>query len=377
MIVGIKDTVKLIGITIVACCAVFVCTLFLSYNADLAEIENDITAQTGQLIFQAQKATGTVTVATTGGCLGVTSLILLLFYIKNYIDIHGKQLGILKALGYPNKKIAGHFSVFGLPVFLGCLSGFLAAFLYLPTFYHIQNKENLLPEIPIGFHPLLCLLLVGAPTLLFMLLSVLYANHQLKKPVITLLKEKKETRRTLKNRNNIPFLKNLRKMTLRTKKSLPFFMAFSAFCFSAMTQMAFSMKQLASEDMAVMMIGIGLILAFTTLLLSLSTVIKGNAETLAMMRALGYPDRAGEKSVLGSYRPIAAIGFALGTGYQYCLLKLVITILYTEFDAVQNYHFSFPAFAVSLVIFLLFYEISMIIYKRKMKKLSLKTVMTE
>lgn len=286
MIVGIKDTVKLIGITIVACCAVFVCTLFLSYNADLAEIENDITAQTGQLIFQAQKATGTVTVATTGGCLGVTSLILLLFYIKNYIDIHGKQLGILKALGYPNKKIAGHFSVFGLPVFLGCLSGFLAAFLYLPTFYHIQNKENLLPEIPIGFHPLLCLLLVGAQTLLFMLLSVLYANHQLKKPVITLLKEKKETRRTLKNRNNIPFLKNLRKMTLRTKKSLPFFMAFSAFCFSAMTQMAFSMKQLASEDMAVMMIGIGLILAFTTLLLSLSTVIKGNAETLAMMRAL-------------------------------------------------------------------------------------------
>ena len=147
MIVGIKDAVKLFGISIIACCSVFVCTLFLNYNADLSGMENDITTQTGQILFQAQKATGTVTVTATGGCLGITSLILLLFYIKNYIDTHGKQLGILKALGYSNKKIAGHFSVFGLPVFLGCLSGFFAAVLYLPAFYRIQNKEDLFPEI--------------------------------------------------------------------------------------------------------------------------------------------------------------------------------------------------------------------------------------
>ena len=36
MIIGIKDEIKLIGISIIACCAVFVCTLFLNYNIDLA-----------------------------------------------------------------------------------------------------------------------------------------------------------------------------------------------------------------------------------------------------------------------------------------------------------------------------------------------------
>ena len=35
MVVGIKDTVKLIGISIIACCTVFVCTLFLNYNIDI------------------------------------------------------------------------------------------------------------------------------------------------------------------------------------------------------------------------------------------------------------------------------------------------------------------------------------------------------
>jgi len=36
MVIRLKDTAKLFGITIIACCAVFVCTLFLSYNIDLA-----------------------------------------------------------------------------------------------------------------------------------------------------------------------------------------------------------------------------------------------------------------------------------------------------------------------------------------------------
>lgn len=36
MVIRLKDTAKLFGIAIIACCAVFVCTLFLSYNINLA-----------------------------------------------------------------------------------------------------------------------------------------------------------------------------------------------------------------------------------------------------------------------------------------------------------------------------------------------------
>ena len=43
MIVSMKDTVKLLGITIIACCAVFVCTLFLNYQLDLVSIQGKIT----------------------------------------------------------------------------------------------------------------------------------------------------------------------------------------------------------------------------------------------------------------------------------------------------------------------------------------------
>ncbi len=46
-------------------------------------------------------------------------------------------------------------------------------------------------------------------------------------------------------------MKDLRGVTLRSRKSLVFFVAFSAFCFSAMVQMSFSMTELASETFAI------------------------------------------------------------------------------------------------------------------------------
>lgn len=153
MIIGIKDTLKLFGISIIACCAVFVCTLFLNYNIDLVSIENEITTEAGILMYNAQVSMGKVTATVTGGCLVATSIVMLLFYVKNYIDTHGKELGILKALGYSNIKIAKHFWVFGLSVFVGCILGFIVAFLYLPTFYEIQNAEELFPELTPQFHP--------------------------------------------------------------------------------------------------------------------------------------------------------------------------------------------------------------------------------
>ena len=252
MIIGLKDTVKLFGISIIACCAVFVCTLFLNYNIDLVSIENEITTELGTVMYNAQVSMGKVTVAVTGGCLVATSIVMLLFYVKNYIDTHGKELGILKALGYSNIKIAKHFWIFALSVFVGCILGFIMAFLYLPTFYEVQNAEGLFPDLVPQFHPLLAFALVGVPTIVFTATSVSFAYFKLKNPVMNLLREKREYKSKYRkvDKKDSPFLKGLSNTTLKRKKTLVFFVAFSAFCFSAMVQMSMSMYELASETFA-------------------------------------------------------------------------------------------------------------------------------
>ena len=174
VVVGIKDAVKLIGISIVACCAVFVCTLFLNYNLDIVSIKDVLTTEAGITLYNALVSTGKVVAAVSGGCLAITSVIMLLFYVKNYIDTHGKELGILKALGYSNIRIAKHFWIFGLSVFVGCALGYASAFLYLPTFYKQQNAEHFFPEIEVQFHPLLAVLLTVVPVVVFSVLSVVY-----------------------------------------------------------------------------------------------------------------------------------------------------------------------------------------------------------
>ena len=379
MVVGMKDTVKLIGISIIACCAVFVCTVFLNYNIDIISIKDSITTEAGIAMYNAQVSTGKVTAAVSGGCLAVTSVIMLLFYVKNYIDAHGKELGILKALGYSNIKIANHFWVFGLSVFLGCALGYVLAFFYLPIFYELQNAEHLFPEIEVRFHSLLAFLLIGVPAISFSALAVMYACLRLKQPVFDLLKEKREykTKVSKRDRSDISFLEDLTRSTIRGRKTLVFFIVFSAFCFSAMVQMSMSMKELSSEAMAIMMITIGLILAFITLFLSLSSVVKGNTKTIAMMRVFGYKHSDCSKAVLGGYRPFSYIGFVIGTVYQYTLLKIMVTIVFADVGNVPEYNFNPKACAITLVLFILTYEIAMYGYSRQIKKLSVKSVMLE
>ncbi len=379
MVVGIKDGIKLAGIAIIACCAVFVCTLFLNYNFDLPAIEGQITSQAGMVMYQAQLSMGKVVCGVSGGCLVITSAVMLLFYVKNYIDVHSKEMGILKALGYADRDVAKCFWVFGLSVFIGCALGFCIAFLYLPAFYEIQNSEGLFPQLDVGFHPLLAFSLVGVPAMAFMALSVFFAYLRLKSPVTDLLKDKREyqykpNRREVENLN---FLCGLRRATLRSRKSRVFFMAFSAFCFSAMLQMAMSMRELASEAMAFIMISIGLILAFTTLLLSFSSVIKENTKTMAMMKVFGYQQRACSRALLSGYRPVAYIGFALGTGYQYGLLKIMVAVVFSDLENMPEYHFDFKALIFVLILFLVSYELSMYGYSLRIRKLSIKSIMLE
>lgn len=379
MLIGIKDTVKLFGISIVACCAVFVCTLFLNYNIDLIGIKDEIVTEAGIAMYNAQISTGKVTAAVTGGCLVATSLVMLVFYIKNYVDTHGKELGILKALGHSDGSVAKHFAIFGVSVLFGCALGFILAFLYMPTFYQVQNAEGLFPDFTPQFHSLLTFLLTGMPTIGFTVLSVLYAYRKLKEPVSDLLREKREYKgKTKKNdERDAPFLKDLTKTTLKSKKTLVFFVAFSAFCFSAMVQMSMSMKKLSSENFAFMMIAIGLILAFMTLFLSLSSVVKGNEKTIAMMRVFGYEHAVCSRAILGGYRPFSFVGFAIGTVYQYALLKIMVTIVFADIENIPEYNFDVKAFFITLAAFIVVYELILYCYSLRIKKSSIKSIMSE
>ena len=380
MVVGIKDTAKLIGISIISCCAVLVCALFLNYYLDILQIEDLLSSEQAVIFYHAQVSTAKVVCGVSGGCLLVTSVAMLFFYIKHYIDTHKKELGILKALGYSNLRIAKNFWVFSTGVFFGTAVGFLGAFLLMPEFYECQNEGGFLPEIAISFHPSLLVYLVALPTIAFAVLAVLYASLKLKRPVLLLLKNDFRSSskiKRVKQGRDCPFLEDLRKHTLRTKKTLVFFIIFASFCFSAMTQMAASMNELSSEMMGIMILLIGVILACTTLFLAITTVIKGNTKTIAMMRVFGYSQKECCRALLGGYRPMSYIGFVLGTVYQYALLRFTVDIIFKDMEGMPTYEFDFPVMCLSLAIFVVVYEIVMHCYAEQIKKISVKEIMLE
>ncbi len=144
-----------------------------------------------------------------------------------------------------------------------------------------------------------------------------------------------------------------------------------------MTQMSFSMKELSSGMMGAMIMGIGLILAVTTLFLAVTTLVRGNAKTITMMRTFGYSQRECCNALLGVYRPAVYMGFAVGTVYQYGLLRLMVDIVFRDMEGMPAYHFHVPRMLVSLVCFLVLYEVMMYVYSEKMRRISIKEIMME
>lgn len=378
MIISFKDIFKMIGILIVSFCAVFVCTLFLNYDMDITAIEALITGQMAKILYEAMRSTAKMVSALSGGCLLLTSVVLLCFYIGHYVDTHKKRLGILKALGYSRFAIAKGFAVFGLCVFAGTSSGYLGAHLLMPKFYEMQNAEGYFPAFDASFHPMLFVALVVLPTIFFALLSVLYSYYRLRVSVLSLIRETMAVKVVkAKKETDMPFLAELRKSSVRQKKSLVFFITFAVFCFSSMMQMSFSMDELASVMMSVMMMAIGMVLACVTLLLATTSVMKANARTITMMKVFGYEARECAAAVLGGYRPWAYVGFAIGTVYQFGLLKIAVEVVFAGMEGVPEYGFDVPAFVCTLAVFLLLYEGIMRVYGKKMERLSVKEIMLD
>ncbi|MDE6905938.1 MAG: FtsX-like permease family protein [Lachnospiraceae bacterium] len=173
------------------------------------------------------------------------------------------------------------------------------------------------------------------------------------------------------------FLQELKRSNLRQRKSLVFFITFAVFCFSAMIQMSIGMKELSSAMMAVMTILIGITLACVTLCIAITSVVKANGKTIAMMRVFGYNEKDCSEVVLGGYRPFAYLGFALGTGYQYALLRIAVTVVFANIANVPDYQFNVKEMAVTFVLFVVLYEFIMYYCTKKMKQMPLKEIMLD
>ena len=98
MIVSIKDSVKLFGISIMTCCAVTVCNMFLNYYLDLTAIAGLIDNPYAQMFYDAQIMTSKVVCAVSGGCLAITTDAVFLYQalhrqpFKGNRDIKGSRL---------------------------------------------------------------------------------------------------------------------------------------------------------------------------------------------------------------------------------------------------------------------------------------------
>lgn len=377
MVVSIKDAAKLVLISAITCCASLVCTMFLNFYLDILSVRDMISSAQAMIFYNAQVATIKVVCLVCGGCLAALTVVMLFFYIKHYTDTHKNTLGILKALGFSDIKTAKNFWVFGISVFIGTAVGFCGAFLLMPNFYMLQNKDNILPAISIHFHLPLLFEVVILPSLIFSLLSVLYALVKLREPAVSLLRGAPETVKIKadKGAKELDFKQELGRNTLRRRKILVFFITFASFCFSSMTQMSASMRELSSAMMGIMIFIIGLILACSILFLSITTVINGNIKAVFLMRAFGYSAAECRSALLDRYRPLSYAGFALGTAYQYVLLRLMVDIVFKDVAGMPVYKFNIPIMLASLAGFIAVYEAMMYGCLKRLDKVSIKEIM--
>lgn len=378
---SIKDLYRLVVVSVISFCAVFVTNLFLNFYLDISLLDQTNWLPEIQAAYDAQVAISWLIASISGAVLSLTSMLLLFFYIRQFIDQHKPELGILKAMGYKNWEITRKFWIFSLPVGLGTGVGYLSSFVMMPHFYQLRNQSGVLPEITIMQHWSLFLFLVVLPTLAFTALAVLCASYYLRLPALDLLKRASSSQKspkrkaTKKIRKDRPFLKDFSASLLWSRKLLIFFVIFGSMCFSAMIQLSFGMKELTDETIQIMMMSIGTVLSVAILYLSLGVLLQENQETLAIMKVFGYSRNECHKSLFAPYRFLAFLGFVLGTGYQYGIMQLLLRLMEKSIAQKVEYDFDFGVCLITLLIFTLVYESFIYVSSRKIDQLTIKQVM--
>ncbi|WP_065378559.1 FtsX-like permease family protein [Gemella sanguinis] len=380
MIVQLKDLRKAIAVVIVSYCAVFITTLFSNLYLDLKGL--DITGFNiiQKKFYDAQLIVSKFVVIITGTVLSISAAVMLMFYIKQFIDDSKHKIGILKAQGYSNNFIASKFSVFGFLVFLGSLLGYGCSHLFMPKFYESRNTDNILSELTINFHPQLLLIMVILPSLLFLVISIVYVLFNLNVPTINLLKQINSTNKKIRKRRFRQyknFFKELRATVLFSNKTLLFFVIFAALSFSSMIQMAFGMRDFVDGTIRIMMMVIGVILSLSILLISLEVIANSNIKNISILNIMGYSKDECSRIILSGYRVVAHIGFAIGTVYQYFLIRTLLKVLSKKLDSETTYNFDLISVIGSFIAFVLIYEIFILYYSNRIKDLNVKKVMMD
>ena len=349
----------------------------MSFYLDVLPLRDSVTAETLPL-YDAQIATAQMCCAVTGGVLTLISVIMLIFYVKLYVDTHSKELGTLKALGYSNRRLAMDFVIFGVSVFIGCALGFGCGYASAPFIYEQLTIEGM--SVNVNFHVELLFALVIAPTVVFSALSELIASVALRRPALDIIrgiKKIKISKTKSHNNKKRTFVVEMALKTVSANKLLTFFVAFSCFCFSAMVQMGASMENLVSGTMGWMILIIGLVLALTSAFMALTSFLKNNEKTIALMKTMGYALYERTTAVFIGFIPFALLGFALGTAYQYGLLSLMINLIFKNVNEVPDYTFNVNVMFITLAAFIAVYTAISAIYVAKLNKVSVKEIMLE
>ena len=380
MLVQLKDLRKAIAVVIVSFCAIFITTLFSNLYLDLKGL--DITGFNimQKKFYDAQLIVSKFVIIITGTVLSISAAVMLIFYIKQFIDDSKHKIGILKAQGYSNNFIASKFFIFGFLVFLGSLLGYGCSHLFMPKFYESRNTDNILSELTINFHPKLLLIMVILPSLLFLVISIVYVLFNLNVPTINLLKQINSTNKKIRKRRFRQyknFFKELRATVLFSNKTLLFFVIFAALSFSSMIQMAFGMRDFVDGTIRIMMMVIGVILSLSILLISLEVIASSNIKNISILNIMGFSKSECSKIVLSGYRVVAYIGFAVGTVYQYFLIRVLLKVLSKKLDSETTYNFDLISVIGSFIVFVLIYEIFILYYSNKIKGLNVKKIMME
>ena len=90
---SVKDIRKLVVVSIIGACAVFVANLFLNFYLDIEQLEISKTNPMIQTYYDAQVSLSWMVAMVSGVVLSLTSILLMCFYIKQFVDDHKEQLG--------------------------------------------------------------------------------------------------------------------------------------------------------------------------------------------------------------------------------------------------------------------------------------------
>ena len=376
MIVGVKDGFKFIGVAVVCACATFVLTFFLNYRLDALAVDAGTLSEEARALYDAQLVSAKITCAVTGGCLALIAAALTVFYVGVYIDSRAQRLGVLKALGYSDGRLAAGFLAFGLSVFVGSAAGHGAGYAFSPIVYRLMS-DGLIP-LTLRYHTTLTVCLVLLPTALFAALAALCALVKLRRPALSLIRGKAEREKHGKDgRAERSFVRDCMLKTPARSKLLTFFVAIAGFCYGTMLQMSRSMKELSSVTMGAVMLLIGVVLSVTAFALAMTSLTRANAKTVALMRAYGYSLSECGAAVFGGFRLFAYLGFAVGTVYQYGLLKLMTAVVFRGVAGMPAYTFDVKAFFVTFATFLVLYEAAIAFFTYRIGKTPLKNFIAE